>query len=120
RRDGVLPSPTTGGRPMVRVHIWVRRKDGMAADDFREYWLAKHAPIARDGYEHLRGYEVDLVTRVPERQDVPYDGVDTLTWEDRDGFKADMQSEAGKRATDDLANFAAAFGLLFVEHAAVK
>jgi len=89
---------------MVRVHIWVRRKDGMAAD----------------GYQHLKGYVVTLVTRVPDGQTSAYDGVAELTWDDRDGFKADMQSEAGKRATDDLANFAAAFGLLFVEHAAVK
>ena len=37
-----------------------------------------------------------------------------LTWEDRDGFKADMGSEANARATEDLKAFGAAFGLLFV------
>jgi len=51
---------------MVRVHIWLRKKEDMPAEEFRDYWLSKHAPIARDGYEQLRGYEVDLVTRVPE------------------------------------------------------
>jgi uncharacterized protein (TIGR02118 family) len=105
---------------MVRAHIWVRKKDEMSPEDFADYWLTKHAPIARDGYQHLQGYAVDLVTRVPEGQDKPYDGVAVLTWEDREGFKADMASEAAKQATDDLASFANAFGLLFVEEHIVK
>jgi hypothetical protein len=46
--------------------------------------------------------------------------VATLTWEDRDGFRADMASEAGARGTKDLESFASAFGLLFVDQAIVK
>jgi uncharacterized protein (TIGR02118 family) len=105
---------------MVRAHIWLRKKAGMTADEFRDYWLNSHAPIARDGYEHLTGYTADLVTRVPEGQDAPYDGVAVLTWDDRDGFKADMGSETAKRSTEDLANFTDGFGLLFVEQTVVK
>ncbi len=105
---------------MVRVHIWLRKKDGMSGEDFRDYWLTKHARIAGEGYQNLQSYEVEVVTRVPEGQETPYDGVAVLIWEDRDGFKADMQSEVAKRSTDDLANFTSAFGLLFVEHATVK
>ena len=105
---------------MVRVHIWLRKKEGMSAEEFRDYWMTKHAPIAGEGYERLQGYEVDVVTRVPEGQEAPYDGVAVLTWQDRDGFKADMASEVAKRSTEDLANFTSAFGLLFVDHAVVK
>jgi len=105
---------------MVRVHIWLRRKEGTAPDEFRDYWLTKHAPIAGQGYEHLQSYEVDVVTRVPEGQEAPYDGVAVLTWEDRDGFKADIGSEVAKRANEDLAHFTSGFGLLFVEHEVVK
>lgn len=104
----------------MKVHIWLRKKDGMTDEDFRDYWLTKHAPIARDGYQHLRAYRVSLVTRVPESQERPYDGVAELTWDDRDGFKADMAGETAKRSTEDLANFTAGFGLLFVEEHAVK
>jgi uncharacterized protein (TIGR02118 family) len=105
---------------VVRVHIWIRKKDGMTAEDFRDRWLNQHAPIARDGYEHLRSYTVNLVTRVPEGQEAPYDGVAELTWDDRDGFKADMQSEVAARSTEDLKEFAASFGLLFIDQEAVK
>jgi len=105
---------------MVRVHIWLRKKEDMPAEEFRDYWLSKHAPIARDGYEQLRGYEVDLVTRVPEGQQAPYDGVAILTWDEREGFSADMKSAVAKQSTEDLANFTSGFGLLFVEHTVVK
>jgi uncharacterized protein (TIGR02118 family) len=105
---------------MVRAHIWLKKKAGMTVDEFRAYWLERHAPIAGDGYEHLTGYVVDLVTRVPEGQEAPYDGVAVLTWDDRDGFKADMASDTAKRSTEDLGNFTDGFGLLFVEQSVVK
>jgi uncharacterized protein (TIGR02118 family) len=104
----------------MKVHIWLRKSEAMSDDEFREYWLNTHAPIAGQGYEHLKGYTVHLVTRVPEGQDKPYDGVAVLEWEDRDGFKADMASDVAKRSTDDLRNFTAGFGLLFVEEHPVK
>jgi uncharacterized protein (TIGR02118 family) len=105
---------------MVRVHIWVRKREGMSDEEFADYWRNTHAPIARDGYEHLRSYVVNLVTRVPEGQERPYDGVAELAWENRDGFRTDMASEAARQATDDLAAFSSAFGLLFVDQSAVK
>ena len=104
----------------MKAHIWIRKKKDMSSEEFGRYWLEKHAPIARDEYEHLQGYTVALVTRVPEGQETPYDGVATLTWEDRDGFRADMASDPAKRATEDLSNFSEAFGLLFVEEIVVK
>jgi uncharacterized protein (TIGR02118 family) len=104
----------------MKVHIWMRRRDGMSDQEFREYWLNTHAPIAGEGYEHLKGYTIHLVTRVPEGQDKPYDGVAVLEWEDRDGFKADLASDVAKRSTEDLGNFTAGFGLLFVEEHTVK
>jgi len=100
---------------MVRVHIWLRKKEGMSVEEFRDYWVRTHAPIARDGYDRLRGYAIDVVTHVPEGQEAPYDGIAEMTWDTREDFSADMKSEAAMTATDDLANFTSAFGLLFVE-----
>jgi uncharacterized protein (TIGR02118 family) len=105
---------------VTKVQIWVRKKEGMSDDAFREHWINTHAPIARDGYEHLKGYVVNLVTRVPEGQEKPFDGIAELTWEDREGFKADMQSDASARGTEDLKTFGDASGLLFIEQHVVK
>ncbi len=105
---------------MSTVHIWLRKKAEMSDEEFRDYWLHTHAPIARDGYEHLRGYAANLVTRVPEGQERPFDGLAELTWEDREGFKADMAGETAAVSTKDLENFTDGFGLLFVERHIVK
>lgn len=105
---------------MTKVLIWVRKKGGMSDDEFREYWLNKHAPISRDGYQYLKGYVVNLVSRVPEGQEKPFDGIAELSWDDRDGFKADMQSEAAARGTEDLKTFSDASGLVFIDQHVVK
>ncbi|HEV8682048.1 MAG TPA: EthD domain-containing protein [Actinomycetota bacterium] len=105
---------------MTKVHIWLRKKADMSTDEFQDYWLSKHAPIARDGYEHLRGYVVNVVTGAPEGQEVPYDGLAVLSWEDREGFKADMKTEVAAKSTEDLATFTDKFGLLFIEEHVVK
>lgn len=105
---------------MYRVHIWLRKREDQSAEDFRAYWVERHAPIARDGYAKLRGYTVDVVTRVPRGQEAPYDGVATLTWDSREDFSEDMAGEAAARGTEDLANFTSASGLLFVEQEVVK
>ncbi|HZA27802.1 MAG TPA: EthD domain-containing protein [Actinomycetota bacterium] len=105
---------------MMKVHIWVRKKEDLSDEEFRDHWLKTHAPIARDGYEHLKGYTVSLVTRVPEGQEKPFDGIAELSWDDREGFKADMRSEAAARGTEDLKAFSSGSGLLFVEQHVVK
>ena len=105
---------------MVRMHIWLRRKDGMSVEDFRDYWVTKHAPIARDGYANLRGYELHTVTRVPGGTEAPYDGLAVLSWDSRDDFKADIASPAAQAATHDMATFTSASGVLFVETDVVK
>lgn len=105
---------------MMKALIWVKKNDDMSLDEFRDHWLNVHAPIARDNYEHLKSYTVNLVTRVPEGQEKPFDGIAELTWDDREGFKADMQSEASARGTEDLKTFSSGSGLLFIEQHVVK
>jgi uncharacterized protein (TIGR02118 family) len=105
---------------MVRVHIWLRRKEGMSPEDFADYWLKRHAPIARDGHPGLKGYTVDLVTKVPGGGEAPYDGIAVLTWDTREEFSADMKSDVAARATEDMQSFTSASGLLFVEEHVVK
>ena len=105
---------------MYRVHIWLRRKEGQTPEEFRDHWLERHAPIARDGYEHLKGYVVYLVTGAPRGQDVPYDGVAELTWDSREDFASDMKSDAATAGTEDLERFTDGFGLLFVDQHVVK
>ena len=105
---------------MYRMHIWLRRKDGMSAEEFHDYWLTTHAPIVRDGYANLRGYELHTVTRVAGDGEAPYDGVAVMAWDSRDDFKADIATDAAKAATEDMANFTGGSGVLFVDVDIVK
>ena len=105
---------------MFKAHIWLKKQQGMSEEDFRAYWLEKHAVIARDGYEHLRSYVVNLATGAPKGQETPFDGVAEMTWDSREDFVADMKSEASQTSTEDLANFTDGFGLLFIDRHDVK
>jgi len=105
---------------MVRMQVWLKKKDEMSAEQFRDYWATRHAPIARDGYAGLRGYELNLVTRVIGDAPAPYDGLAVLSWDTREDFSADMKSDAARLATEDLANFTSASGVLFVDTELVK
>ena len=105
---------------MFRVHIWLRKREGMSDEEFRRRWEEEHAPIARDGYPNLKGYVVNVVTRVPQGQEAPYDGVAELWWDSRDEFSADMKSEAAARGAEDLKQFTSGSGLLFVDQFQAK
>jgi uncharacterized protein (TIGR02118 family) len=105
---------------MYRAQIWLRKKQGWSADEFREHWLERHAPIARDGYQHLRSYVVNLVTGAPRGQEPIYHGVAELSWDNREDFAADMKSDAARAGTEDLDTFTDGFGMVFVEQHVVK
>jgi len=105
---------------MYRVHIWLRKNEGATTEEFTDHWLNVHAPIARDGYEHLTGYVVNVVTGTGRDMETPYDGVAELTWDSREDFVADMKSEAAAAGADDLRTFTSTMGLLFVDQHVVK
>ncbi|HEY7282985.1 MAG TPA: EthD family reductase [Actinomycetota bacterium] len=105
---------------MYRVHIWLRKNDDATTEEFADHWLKVHAPIARDGYEHLTGYVVNVVTGAGRDQEVPYDGLAELTWDSREDFVADMKSPAAAAGAEDLTTFTSQMGLLFVDRTVVK
>jgi len=63
---------------------------------------------------------VNLVTGAGRDQEVPYDGMAELSWDNREEFVADMKSEAAAAGTKDMENFTSAVGLLFVDQHLVK
>ena len=101
---------------MFKMQVWLKKKGGMSDEDFLRYWLETHAPISRDGYEHLTGYTVNLVTGAPRGQEPAYDGLGELTWDSRDDFVADNAVDcpqencpvflAGPLLVSELAHFA--------------
>ncbi len=85
---------------MFKAIILLTRKDGMSRDEFRNWMLVGHSPLAKQ----LPGLR-KLVFNVVENEDAPHDGVSELWFDSREAFDASYATEIGKRvAGDSLAN----------------
>lgn len=104
---------------MVKILVWVRKKDGMTDEEYRAYWTGPHAALARRTYPRLVRYVINPVTRVPRGEAAPFDGVAELVWASREDFDADVRSPQARAVVDDLSVFAATSGTVFVEEHAI-
>ena len=96
---------------MFKAIILLARNDGATRDDFREWMLVRHAPLARE----LPGLR-RLVFNIVENEEVPYDGVSELWFDSREAFDAAYATEIGKAvAGDSLANVKARIRLFVDE-----
>ena len=96
---------------MFKAIILLARNDGATKDEFREWMLVRHAPLARQ----LPGLR-RLVFNIVENEDVGYDGVSELWFDSRETFDAAYATEIGKAvAGDSLANVKARIRLLVDE-----
>jgi uncharacterized protein (TIGR02118 family) len=85
---------------MFKAIILLARKEGMAKEEFREWWLGAHAELALS-LPGLRGLRFNVV----ESEDAAYDGISELWFDSREAFEAAYASEHGQRvAADSLAN----------------
>ena len=82
-------------------------------DAFEKHYLDVHLPIVKS-YENLKEVSFAKVTRVLSG-DYPYAYQFTGTWADKDGWKADMNSQAAADATVDAKSFAPAFDVVVWE-----
>jgi uncharacterized protein (TIGR02118 family) len=97
---------------MFKAIILLTRKDGMSKDEFRDWMLVGHSPLARQ----LPGLR-KLVFNVVENDDVSYDGVSELWFDSREAFDAAYATVIGKGvAGDSLANVKARIRLFVDEH----
>jgi uncharacterized protein (TIGR02118 family) len=85
---------------MFKAVILLTRAEGATHEDFRAWWLERHAPLASE----LPGLR-RLVFNVVETADAPCDGVSELWFDTREAFEAAYASEIGQRvAADSMAN----------------
>lgn len=85
---------------MFKAVILLTRREGGTREEFRAWWLERHAPLARE----LPGLR-RLVFNVVESDDAPCDGISELWFDSREAFDAAYASEVGRRvAEDSLAN----------------
>jgi uncharacterized protein (TIGR02118 family) len=97
---------------MFKAIILLARHEDASRDDFRAWWIDRHAPLAR----RLPGVR-RLVFNLVESDDPPFDGVSELWFDDRAAFEAAYATELGREvAADSLANVSARVRLFVEEH----
>lgn len=85
---------------MIKAVILLKRKDGMSLQDFSDWLLKDHVPLALK-LEGLKRYQVN-VGRDP---DGPYDGVSELWFDSEEAMLAAYATEHGKAvAADSMAH----------------
>ncbi len=85
---------------MFKAIILLTRAEGASREEFRSWWLERHAPLAR----RLPGVR-RLVFNVVETADAHYDGISELWFDTQEDFEAAYESEVGRQVgADSLAN----------------
>jgi uncharacterized protein (TIGR02118 family) len=96
---------------MFKAIILLTRNESASKEEFRDWMLVRHSPLARQ----LPGLR-RLVFNIVENEDAPYDGVSELWFDTRDAFDAAYATEIGKAvAGDSLANVRARIRLMVDE-----
>ncbi len=86
---------------MFKAMIMLTWRDDLTHEQFAQWWLQEHAPMARE-LPNVRRIVFNLVEQNP---DVPCDGITELWLGSRDDFDAAYATEIGKKvAADSLAH----------------
>ena len=85
---------------MFKAMILLKRREDNSIQDFRNWWIGEHAPLARQ----LPGVR-RICFNVVESEESLYDGVSELWFDSQKDFEAAYQTEIGKRvAADSMAH----------------
>jgi uncharacterized protein (TIGR02118 family) len=96
---------------MFKAIILLTRRDDMTREAFADWWLQRHAPMARQ-LPGLRRLTFNLVTNGG-----PVDGVSELWFDSQADFEAAYASDTGRAvAADSMAHVARRERLIVDEH----
>ena len=98
---------------MFKMIILMRKKQGMSDEEFADYWLRTHAPLASK-MPGLKRYLVNTVQRPPNKEP-EYQGVVELWFDDKESMKNAFASPEGRSTQQDSQSFTSLMTTLFVE-----
>jgi uncharacterized protein (TIGR02118 family) len=108
---------TSEGKSIVfKAIILLKRKTGVSTEEFRSWWLERHAPMARQ----LPGVRRLCFNLAAGDGAAEFDGVSELWFDSQAAFDAAYASEIGRKvAADSLANVGRRERLFVEEHVIV-
>jgi len=97
---------------MVKLICFVRRKPGMAAEEFHRYWREVHGPLVASTKSGGHALRYEQNHRVREHWDQQgYDGVTEQWFRSVDDFFASLQEDDYHLIEEDIAKFIDVDGL---------
>jgi uncharacterized protein (TIGR02118 family) len=104
---------------MIKLVYCVRKREDVADEEFRRYWLEEHGPLvkgfqqamhaARYVQSHTIDPESNELLRASRGSAPAYDGITEVWWNTREEFEAGLASDGGRNAAvallDDERNF---------------
>ena len=102
---------------MFKLMILMRKKSTFTDEEFANYWLEKHVPLAKH-MPGLRKYVVNVVKRPPNREP-DYHGVVELWFDDVVSMKKAFASAEGVATQKDTAEFADSLTTMYIDEHAI-
>lgn len=93
-----------------KAMILLKRREGLSAEAFRDWWLNQHQPLAL-GLPGLRR----LVINIARDPSAPYDGCSELWFDSEADFHAAYATEHGQAVARDSLSMVARRDRIFVE-----
>jgi len=91
---------------VVKIIMKVYSKEGMSKDEFANYWLTKHAPLAKQKFgDLLKKYVISIVMSA-EGEEPEYQGIEELWFDNMSVVQAVMSSPAFEQVVAESENFA--------------
>src|SRR5215468_4152291 len=90
--------PNQKGQQMIKAMALMKRKEGMAFEEFRNWILVEHVEFARN-IPGMRKY-ISNVLRA-ENPDAPFDGVSEMYFDSEQAMADAFATDAGKAAGGD-------------------
>lgn len=97
---------------MIKLVFCVRRRSDLSAEDFKKYWIEKHASLVekhaaalgakRYVQSHTLGDDTNVVLRDSRGALEAFDGVAEVWWGSRDALTAALSRPEGQAASDEL------------------
>lgn len=99
---------------MIKLVALVTKKPGLTRDEFRDYWIGTHAPLAA-AIPGMRGYRINIAGDPGGQTPAPYDGSAEIWFDDRGAMEAGLASPEGSVAGEDTTHFAESIQFLVTE-----
>lgn len=101
---------------MFKAMILLTRSEQMSAEEFADWWLVQHAPLAKQ-LPGVREIRFNLVSGPDDATtgEGRIDGIAELWFEDRQAFEAAYATDIGKAVAQDSLDHVAGRIRLFVE-----